>query len=89
MSNDVAGPDGSALSEGLGPLPEPAIRFVEDENGVSVYPDYYDANQMRAYAMQERTAERERIAAKLKQMDAEEGLHNYYGHAAWVLFGKA
>ena len=40
----------------LPPLPEPAIRFVEDENGVSVYPDYYTAEQMHEYARAARQA---------------------------------
>jgi hypothetical protein len=33
----------------LPPLPEAAMRFVVDQNGVSVYPDYFEADQMRAY----------------------------------------
>jgi hypothetical protein len=55
MSNDVAGPDGSALSEGLGLLPQPAMLRGVDE-------DYYTAEQMRAYGAQERAEERERCA---------------------------
>jgi hypothetical protein len=55
MRDDVAGPDGSALSEELGPLPEPAMLRGVDE-------DYYTAEQMRAYGAQERAEERERWA---------------------------
>jgi hypothetical protein len=59
MTDKVAGPDGSALSEELGPLPEPAMLRGVDE-------DYYTAEQMRAYGAQERAAERERCAQYLR-----------------------
>ena len=55
MTDKVAGPDGSALSEELGPLPQPAMLRGVDE-------DYYTAEQMRAYGAQERAAERERCS---------------------------
>ena len=56
MRDDAVGPDGSALSEELGLLPQPAMLRGVDE-------DYYTAKQMRAYGAQERAAERERCAA--------------------------
>jgi hypothetical protein len=63
MRDDVAGPDGSALSEGLGMLPQPAMLRGVDE-------DYYTAEQMRAYGAQERAAERERCARLCEFWDA-------------------
>lgn len=33
-------------------------------------------------------AERERIGVALRAMDSDAELHNYYGHAAWVLFER-
>ncbi len=51
MRDDVAGPDGSALSEGLGPgveMPEP-IGAVMPEDGTE-YVDCYSAAQMHDYA---------------------------------------
>ncbi len=49
-------PDGSRLSEGLGPLPYPRA-----ESGCfGLNPDLFTADQMRAYAAQEVAAERER-----------------------------
>lgn len=50
----------------------------------------YSADQMRAYAAQQVAAERESIKARLLGMDdAANGRHNYYAHAAWVLFERA
>lgn len=48
------------LSDGLGPLPEPALHMVADENGVSVYPAFYTADQMLAYAAQQVAEDRRR-----------------------------
>lgn len=60
--NTEATPREVGLSEGLGALPEPALHMVADENGVSVYPAFYTADQMRAYAAAAVAAERERCA---------------------------
>jgi hypothetical protein len=61
MSDDAGGK--SALSDGLGPLPEPykKVRIVEDAD----YPidlHLYSPEQMRAYATAAVAAERERCA---------------------------
>ncbi len=61
MRDDVAGPDGSALSEELG-LPQPAMLRGVDE-------DYYTAEQIRAYGAQERAAERERQKPLLRECE--------------------
>jgi hypothetical protein len=73
MNSNAAG-EGPALSEGLGPLPEPAFGRLavdgdsgcwrEAETGEAAF----DAEQMRAYATQERTAERERCAQVVEAM---------------------
>jgi hypothetical protein len=58
---------GSALSEGLGPLPDTSYVLAREGNGYE--PDRllseagYTADQMSAYAAQERAAERERCAS--------------------------
>jgi hypothetical protein len=47
------------------------------------------AVELRAYALANRAAERERIKERLLAMDdAVTGRHNYYAHAAFVLFGE-
>jgi len=76
MSNDVAGPDGSALSEGLGPLPQPAMLRGVDE-------DYYTAEQMRAYGAQERAAERERIERDVADLHMTQATNNQNCPRAW------
>jgi hypothetical protein len=64
----------------LGPLPKPCAYFDEP---------VWTADQMRAYALQELAKERERIKGRLIKMDAAiANRHNYYAHAAWVLFGE-
>ena len=65
--NTEATPREVGLSEGLGALPEPALHMVADENGVSVYPAFYTADQMRAYAAAAVAAERERWIGALEK----------------------
>jgi hypothetical protein len=73
---------GSALSEGLGPLPAYAHEFRPrwpgDDGG-------FTGAQMRAYALQERAAERERVRRVLLDMQASCTTHNYYAYALVAL----
>lgn len=70
---DKATPQGLALTEGLGPLPDAVAHVHSDGDfcqdryyGNSGWPvALYTADQMRAYAAQERAAERERWKAML------------------------
>lgn len=57
MRDDVAGPDGSGLSEGLGPLPEPRMWYDHATQRCSgmapvggTNERLWDASDMRAYA---------------------------------------
>jgi hypothetical protein len=61
---------GSALSEGLGPLPEPRTLSRGDADGAIQLG--YTAEQMRAYAMQERAAERTRLMDYVDKQAASE-----------------
>jgi hypothetical protein len=61
MDNDSTPREFGALSEVLGPLPDAAY----DEDCTTEEPTY-TADQMRAYALQERAAERERWKAERK-----------------------
>jgi hypothetical protein len=54
---DAAGPNGSGLSDQLGPLPEPTCFFSHHKE----WP-VYSKEEMRAYAEQEVSAARERFA---------------------------
>lgn len=67
MSNDVAGPDGSGLSEGLGPLPWGDIEaWLEVSDASQIASDiraYADAEVARAVA-----AERERWCGLLVEL---------------------
>lgn len=50
----------------------------------------YSSNMVAAIVAAQVAAERERIKAALLGMDdAVKGQHNYYAHAAWVLFERA
>ena len=72
MTDDAGGK--SALSEGFGPLPQPLVQN---------YPSgkwSYTADQMRAYAMQERAAERERRAKV-----CEDNAHTFARHVADII----
>ena len=55
------------------PLPEPAVRMVEDNNGESVYPAFWDESQMHqyaeAYAKAAVAAERERCLRIVRSVD--------------------
>ena len=52
---------GSESNDQLGPLPEPALTHDRHGHRLLIGP-CYTSNQMRAYAAQERGAERERCA---------------------------
>ncbi len=81
MSDDAASRGGSALTEGLGPLPEPGKVLREPP---AFYKDewrehhFYTADQMRAYAAEQVAAERERLKA-----DAE-SWGNALNQAGWA-----
>lgn len=69
MTDKVAGPDGSALSKGLGPLPEPRMWYDHATQRCSgmapvggTNERLWDASDMRAYAAAAVAAERERCA---------------------------
>jgi hypothetical protein len=64
---------------------QPHVQKLADSEGLEVTPLYDRAALDAAVA-----AERERIKARLLGMDdAAAGWHNYYAHAAWVLFERA
>ncbi len=60
MTDKVAGHDGSALSDGLGPMPD-----TDWTQGAALN---YSAAQMRAYAAQAVAAERERLLALVEEL---------------------
>ena len=58
MHDDVAGPDGSALSEGLGPLP--ATSYTLASGGSFTWVRGWDEKQLLAFAARAVAAERAR-----------------------------
>lgn len=95
MRDEVAGPDESELSEVIGlALEDAAYDCMSLLAGVDTHdldlrdhPEAWAA--VEAFAAKVRADERERIKARLLGMnDAAAGRHNYYAHAAWVLFDR-
>ena len=92
-----------SASDGLGPLPEPylretfatakntrSVRHGHEQGGYQKWPDMFTADQMRAYAAEQVTAERKRLLSALRKLhDDAAGQHSYYLHAAVVLGGPA
>lgn len=60
-------PLGLALTEGLGPLPEAAM-VETNPYGEAGTLEWYDADQMRAYAAHEVASERKRCAALCRRV---------------------
>lgn len=98
MSADNARRLRSGLTEGLGLTPERAMfdRWLrdnghcEDQHDDMLMPLQRSLNELMWGAWKAAAlAERERIKARLLGMDdAAAGRHNYYAHAAWVLFDR-
>ena len=69
-------------------LPDPDTHCWDDDTNNDVWS--YSQGLMRATIDAAVAKERERIKARLLGMDdAAKGRHNYYAHAAWVLFERA
>ena len=71
------------LSDLLGPLPAPAVHWPQNlplhGGGEVQAATYYRAEDMRAYALQERAAERERCAKLVETQDT----NGDYGVQSW------
>jgi hypothetical protein len=70
--NNERSPAEVRLTDGLGPLPEADVQWVDgkDQWGYDDYSHAYSAEAMTAYAAQQVTAERERINALVAEIRA-------------------
>ena len=92
---DQATPAKVRLTDGLGPPLEDALKraYYYTDAGEWRGPEVDEWDRWHAVAKvaaAQVAAERESIKARLLGMDdAASGRHNYYAHAAWVLFERA
>lgn len=82
------------LTDVLGPPLEDALKrayyYTEDGDWRGPEVDEWDRwHAVATVAAAQVEAERERIKARLLGMDDATSAHNYYAHAAWVLFERA